>query len=124
MVESYLLFDSGRDTSLAGSNDIYISYRDDDGSWSNAENIGDPVNTEFADLRPFVTADGKYLFFVSDRMAEGGHETAAQSIGEIRRVLDGPGNGLQDIYWVSTEVLPLKNAKDGDHVRQSQAVRP
>jgi len=98
--ESYLLFDSVRDSSRAGSNDIYISYRDDAGTWSNAQNMGGSVNTDFSDLRPFVTADGKFLFFVSDRMTEESHASDSKSIGEIRRALDQPGNGLQDIYWV------------------------
>ena len=26
---------------------------------------------------------------------------------EINRLLQGPGNGLQDIYWVSTEAIQL-----------------
>ncbi|NBC57644.1 MAG: hypothetical protein GVY05_05085 [Bacteroidetes bacterium] len=29
---------------------------------------GEPINTKYNDTSPFVTPDGKYLFFVSDRL--------------------------------------------------------
>jgi Tol biopolymer transport system component len=104
--ESYLLFDSVREEDNLGSNDIYIAFRNEDGSWSEAMNLGETVNTEASDLRPFVTADGEYLFFVSNRMVEVEHPATALSAREARDILDRPGNGHQDIYWVSADVIP------------------
>ena len=58
-------------------------------------------------LRPFVTADVAYLFFASSRPAQDPLPPEGQTYDEISRRLQQPGNGLQDIYWVSAEVLPV-----------------
>jgi imidazolonepropionase-like amidohydrolase len=74
--ESYMIFCSIRKNGL-GQGDLYLSFKDEEGNWSEAVNMGDSINTEKHELCPFVTADGKYLFFTSN----------------------------QDIYWVSTDIL-------------------
>jgi len=58
--ESYLIFDSRPE---GGNNDIYISFRQKDGSWGTAINLGDKINTDFSDVYGSVTSDGKYFFF-------------------------------------------------------------
>ena len=109
--ESYLMFDSARESNNLGSNDIYISFRTEDGTWSEAQSLGDTINTEYADLRPFVTADGKYLFFVSNRVVPVEHPSTPLSDEAVYGIIDRPGNGLQDIYWVSTEVIQRVGAR-------------
>ena len=74
--ESYLIFCSIKKSGL-GIGDLYISFKQDNLEWSPAINMGAPVNTEGHELCPFVTKDGKYLFYTSNK----------------------------DIYWVSTEVI-------------------
>ena len=103
--ERYLLFDSQREEDSLGRNDLYISRRQEDGSWSPAENLGPVINTPFSDLRPFVTADGRYLFFASNRTTTDLLPAGAQDFETITHRLLQPGNGLQDIYWVSAEVI-------------------
>lgn len=46
---------------------IYISHRENN-SCSTPKILGEPVNTKYNDTSPFVSPDGKYLFFVSDRL--------------------------------------------------------
>lgn len=60
--ESYLIFDVKRDGGF-GDSDIYISYRQKDGSWGDAINLGDKINTPRWEAAAGVTPDGKYLFF-------------------------------------------------------------
>ena len=60
--ESYILWDSRRDSGF-GNADIYISFRQQDGSWSEAINLGDKINTDTSESGARVTPDGKYLFF-------------------------------------------------------------
>lgn len=60
--ESYIIWDSQRDGGF-GDSDIYISYRQQDGSWGEAINMGDKINTEAWEAAATVTPDGKYLFF-------------------------------------------------------------
>lgn len=49
-----------------GKNDIYVATRTAKG-WSEPENMGPPINTKYNDANASVSADGKKLFFVSDR---------------------------------------------------------
>jgi len=60
--ESYLLFDAIRDEGY-GDSDIYISFKQKDGSWGNAINLGDKINTDAWEASASITPDGKYLFF-------------------------------------------------------------
>lgn len=50
----------------AGLCDIYVSFFRN-GSWSKPLNLGTPVNTRFSDKHPSLSADGKTLYFSSDR---------------------------------------------------------
>jgi outer membrane protein OmpA-like peptidoglycan-associated protein/Tol biopolymer transport system component len=50
--------------------DIYVSFRQKDGSWSKPINMGSDVNTKFTETTPFLAPDGATLYFSSDR--EGG----------------------------------------------------
>ena len=78
--EKYIIYCSERPDSK-GKGDLYISFKNDKGEWQPAKNMGAPINTEGYEFCPFVTSDGKFLFF-----SRGG-----------------------DIYWVAAEVInPLK----------------
>ena len=50
--------------------DIYVSFRQKDNSWSKPVNIGVDVNSKFTETTPFLAPDGATLYFSSDR--EGG----------------------------------------------------
>lgn len=60
--ESYIIWDSENDGGY-GDSDMYISFKQQDGSWGAAINFGDKINTEGEDGGGKVTPDGKYLFF-------------------------------------------------------------
>ncbi|MCE7991644.1 MAG: hypothetical protein HEP71_06680 [Roseivirga sp.] len=74
--ESYIIFCGIKEEGL-GRGDLYISFKKPDGSWTTAVNMSDKINTTGHELCPFVTADGKYLFYTSN----------------------------QDIYWVDARVI-------------------
>lgn len=82
--ESYLLFDGKRENGY-GDSDIYISFRQQNGSWGNPINLGDKINTKAWEASASVTPDGKYLFF-NRNMGSNNYENV-------------------DIFWVSTEVI-------------------
>ena len=50
-----------------GSCDIYISYREDNGEWGDPVNIGGRINTIKWESQACFSADGNYLYFVSNR---------------------------------------------------------
>ena len=83
--ESYIIFCSTRENGF-GRGDLYISFKNPDGHWTTAVNMGKEINTQHYEYCPFVTKDGKYLFYTSN----------------------------QDIYWVSTEVINKIKEKNRD----------
>lgn len=89
--ESYLIFDGKREDGY-GDSDIYISFRTNDGSWGDAINLGDKVNTGAWEASATVTPDGKYLFF--------------------NRNIGSDNYENVDIFWVSTEVIEKLRPKE------------
>lgn len=87
--ESYMILSSFRGG--LGLSDLFISFRNEDGSWTEPSNMGPTINSAYKDEYPFVTPDGKYLFFNSNR----------PSSLNPKPIQDGPGN----IYWVSTTII-------------------
>jgi glyoxylase-like metal-dependent hydrolase (beta-lactamase superfamily II) len=76
--ESFIVFDSyQRPGGQGGEGDIWVCFKNPDGTWGEAINLGDAVNTPATNFCPSVSSDGKYLFFSTCR----------------------------DIYWVSAEVI-------------------
>ncbi|MEZ4772033.1 MAG: OmpA family protein [Bacteroidia bacterium] len=52
------------------SNDLYVSFQKEDGTWTRPKSLGQTVNSSGSDASPFIAADNKSLYFASDR--EGG----------------------------------------------------
>jgi len=50
--------------------DLYVSFRQKDGSWTKPMELGPEVNTKFTETTPFLAPDGATLYFSSNR--EGG----------------------------------------------------
>ena len=60
--ESFLIWGSEREDGY-GMSDNYISFRQQDGSWGSAINMGDKMNSELVENGARLTPDGKYLLF-------------------------------------------------------------
>jgi CubicO group peptidase (beta-lactamase class C family) len=60
--ESYLIWDARRQGGQ-GDADIYISFRQSDGHWGPAINLGPTINSAGWDAAASITPDGQYLFF-------------------------------------------------------------
>ncbi len=67
-----------------GNFDLYVYFLREDESWSGPFNLGEGVNSPGFEARPYVTPDGKYLFFTSNREESQGGE---------------------GIYWVDAKVI-------------------
>ncbi|WP_321393956.1 hypothetical protein [Emcibacter sp.] len=89
--ESYLIWDAVREGGH-GSSDLYISFRQQDGTWGAAINLGDKVNTSAWEASASVTPDGKYLFF-NRNMGSDKYENV-------------------DIFWVDARVIEELRPKD------------
>lgn len=87
--ESYLIWDHQGEGGY-GEADLYISFKQKDGSWLPAINMGDKINTKSSESGARVTDDGKYLFF---------------SRGEWKVKEDGSENWVGKPYWVDAQVI-------------------
>lgn len=87
--ESYLIFASTRPG--YGITDLYISFQNQDSTWTKPKNMGPVINTGAKEAFPFVSFDGKYLFFMSNRVSELNRT----------RIPDGPGN----VFWMDASVI-------------------
>lgn len=48
-----------------GKQDLHVSFKLEDGSYSKPKNLGKVINTDMDDFAPFLAADGKTLYFAS-----------------------------------------------------------
>ncbi|MDT0553933.1 hypothetical protein [Urechidicola vernalis] len=81
--QDYIVVNARNTEDAQRKSDIYVYFKQNDGTWSKAINLGPEVNSKFAETCPSITPDGKYLFFA--KYEEEGGES--------------------NIYWVSTEVI-------------------
>ena len=87
--ESYLIWDSEREDGFGGT-DLYIRFKQEDGSWGPAINMGDKINSDKADFFATITPDGKYILF-------------------NRTINKEPLN--LDIYWVDARIIDTLRPK-------------
>ncbi len=109
--ESYLIFSSDRPGQL-GEGDLYISFKGKENEWLEPVNMGDKINSQFHEVAPYVSPDGNYLFFCSFRPNPPPYWKHRLTFMEIKKLLDGPGNGRGDIYWVSAKVIEKLRPKE------------
>ncbi len=64
-----------------GGGDLYLSFRETNGSWTKLRNMGPPVNSSANEYCPMLSPDGRYLFFSSTKTGGG------------------------DIYWVDAAII-------------------
>lgn len=66
-----------------GESDLYISFRDEQGEWSELQNLGAPINNHLNENCPMLSPDGKYFFFLRY----------------------DPETEVSNTYWVAAEIL-------------------
>ncbi len=102
--ERYILFSSTRPGGY-GSGDLYICYRYPDGTWTEAINLGPIINEDNNERYPYVSPDGKYLFFISDKVNDSLLSEKTYSYKEMEEFYLNPGNGYSDVYWVDAKII-------------------
>ncbi len=78
--ESYMIYCSTMPGGL-GEDDLYVTFRQEDGSWSEPVHMGAEINSDKSENRPYVSPDGRYLFYTSTK------------------------RGNRDIYWVNAGII-------------------
>jgi hypothetical protein len=67
--------------------------------------MGETINTSATEVYPFVSADGKYLFFGSNRRTHKDYSETPLTYEEKINILNSPGNGNTDIYWMDAAII-------------------
>ena len=75
-----------------GESDLYASFRNTDGSWSELRNLGAPINGPLVENCPMISHDGAYLFYLV-------HDRAADT---------------SETRWVSTQAIERKRHDPSD----------
>ncbi|MEM1321308.1 MAG: hypothetical protein AAGG75_13720 [Bacteroidota bacterium] len=101
--ESYLIFRSYRQGGF-GSGDFYISFKLN-GQWTSPENLGRPINTKYNEMCPYVTTDGRFFIFASNRLQETYYAKPPSDVQAIRKKYDSYDNGQQNIYYMKADFI-------------------
>jgi hypothetical protein len=102
--ESYIIIPAYGMPDSFGATDYYISFRDTLDNWSQPVNMGSKINSTYSrEWSASVSADGKYLFFMSDRM--GSPVIRELSSASLQLFHNSPQNGSSDIYWISSSII-------------------
>lgn len=83
--QDYLVVQAHKENDETKDKDVYVCFKEKDGTWSKPINLGNAVNTDYREGGPTMTPDGKYLFF--------------------NRYNEKKEGGLPNVYWVSTEII-------------------
>jgi hypothetical protein len=94
----------GRPDSLGGC-DYYVVFHNADDSWSEPINLGAAINTASDEHSASLSADGKYLFFMSARMPALESMPARLTYSYIERLHCSSPNGNPAIYWVDASFI-------------------
>ncbi len=70
--ERFIIFNSRR-LGTYGRSDLYIAFRDSDGSWKTPVNLGANINGPGDDSEAHISNDGRYFFFTSERDGDLGY---------------------------------------------------
>jgi len=81
--EYLLVHTQNKENEKRKDSDIYVCFKEKDGTWTKPISLGNEVNSNFDEGCPSITPDGKYLFF-------------SRSNDE---------DELSNLCWVSTEVI-------------------
>lgn len=85
-----------------GGTDYYISFRNEDDTWTDPVNMGDQINSENGrEYSASLSRDGQYLFFMSSKTLEAGSPDYTQ----LREKFTSPWNGNSNIYWIKSDFI-------------------
>jgi Tol biopolymer transport system component len=109
--ESILIFTSGRPEGF-GSGDLYISFKDKEGNWMKAKNMGNKFNTAGSEYCPMISPDGKYLFFTGAGRDGRRIPDKPLTYEDFKKYHNSSKNGLSDIYWVDAKIIDMIKKKE------------
>jgi outer membrane protein OmpA-like peptidoglycan-associated protein len=107
-----------------GQNDLYVSFRKDDGNWGAPQHLGAPINSSKMETNPALSEDMQTLFFTSNRPGSQGSDiyysmrkdtswlrwTTPQ---RLKAPINSPADDSQPHFNLSTGYLYFTSNRDG-----------
>ncbi len=109
--ETILIFTSNRPEGF-GSGDLYVSFKNKNGIWAEAKNMGDKINTPGSEYCAMITPDGKYLFFTGARRKGIIIPEKPLTYKDFRKIHNTHKNGFSNIYWVDAKIIEKLKPKE------------
>jgi len=89
-----------------GSCDLYITHKSGD-SWSPPQNMGRPINSSAWDSQPALSADGKTLYYVSNRKGGLGNRDIWVTYFSLENGWSNPKNLGTNINTIRDDISPF-----------------
>ena len=102
--ESYLLMGSFGRVGGYGSSDLWVSFPEG-AAWSKPVNLGPKINGKARDYSPRVTADGKWLYYTSEKGFLDEQREQPFTFESFSKGLAGVDNGLGNLYRVPLQPI-------------------
>ncbi|MBU1014744.1 MAG: hypothetical protein KKG99_17245 [Bacteroidetes bacterium] len=113
--ESYLIRPCyGRSDNIGAGWNYYISFRNNNNTWSDLINMGKEVNSVYCAGAPSISFDGKYLFFqgivATTIIPSLDRKYSLQELIDID--IKNPSKGSTDIYWIDALIIEELRLKE------------
>lgn len=111
----------------SADNDLFISFKIGEQHWSKPKNMGSRVNSSYNELTPYLSPDGKELYFASNRPPSVGGldlffisrlDEGWENWSQPRRFVEPintPGDESQPYFNMTTGQLYFSSKRDGTH---------
>ena len=100
--EKILIFTGYNRTEGFGSGDLFISYKDINGNWEKAKNMGSEVNSTLMDYCPFYDTKTETLYFTSKRNSVS--NLGFKTMEDLEKEINKYENGLSRIYKLNIKL--------------------
>ena len=108
-----------------GNADLYHCFRDENGHWSEPENLGSVINTKGTEMAPFIHPDGKTLYFSSDtHTGMGGYDLFVSRRNEkgewsdpinLGYPINTPGDEINFIVAADSHTALISSIREGGY---------
>ena len=105
--EDLIVFSSYGRSDGFGGGDLYISHKNENGTWSQSKNMGALINSDKLDYCPFIDWKNQNFYFTSERIVPAHKDL--KSVSSLKDLANSPLNGFGNIYKIGLDKLESKN---------------
>lgn len=98
--ENMIVFSSYRRPDSKGGTDLYISFKDKDGKWGKAKNMGSKINSSSIDYCPFVDFNTNTFYYTSEKSQMQSSFSEQKNANDIINKMNTFPNGLSRIFKI------------------------